>query len=89
MTLTSEQLCFSLELAVLIQRASGQTTPAMLTIPAETGALIVPPEHGEVQAINLFEPYMTKLTLSGKYRVLLESSRNSSDRRLSKPAWRY
>jgi hypothetical protein len=68
MTLTSEQLCFSLELAVLIQRASGQTT------------------RGYAEYL---EPHMTKLTLSGKYRVLLESSRNSSDRRLSKPAWRY
>jgi hypothetical protein len=68
MTLTSEQLCFSLELAVLIQRASGQTT------------------RGYAEYL---EPHMTKLPLSGKYRVLLESSRNSSDRRLSKPAWRY
>jgi ABC-type nitrate/sulfonate/bicarbonate transport system substrate-binding protein len=41
-------------------------------IPAETGALIALLERGDVEAINMFEPYTTKLVLSGKYRVLLD-----------------
>jgi ABC-type nitrate/sulfonate/bicarbonate transport system substrate-binding protein len=42
------------------------------SIPAETGALIALLERGELEAINMFEPHVTKLTLSGKYRVLLD-----------------
>ena len=42
------------------------------TIPAETGALIALLERGEVEAINMFEPHITKLVLSGKYRVLVD-----------------
>ncbi len=41
-------------------------------IPAETGALIALLERGDVEAINMFEPYTTKLVLSGRYRVLLD-----------------
>lgn len=41
-------------------------------IPAETGALIALLERGEVEAINMFEPHVTKLVVSGKYRVLLD-----------------
>jgi ABC-type nitrate/sulfonate/bicarbonate transport system substrate-binding protein len=41
-------------------------------IPAETGALIALLERGEVEAIDMFEPHVTKLIVSGKYRVLLD-----------------
>jgi NitT/TauT family transport system substrate-binding protein len=41
-------------------------------IPAETGALIALLERGEVEAINMFEPHVTKLTIGGRYRVLLD-----------------
>ncbi len=41
-------------------------------IPAETGALIALLERGEVEAINMFEPHVTKLIVSGRYRVLLD-----------------
>ena len=41
-------------------------------VPAETGALIALLERGEVEAINMFEPHTTRLTLSGRYRVLLD-----------------
>ena len=41
-------------------------------MPAETGALIALLERGEVEAINMFEPHTTRLTLSGRYRVLLD-----------------
>jgi ABC-type nitrate/sulfonate/bicarbonate transport system substrate-binding protein len=41
-------------------------------VPAETGALIALLERGDVEAINMFEPYTTKLVLSGRYRVLLD-----------------
>jgi ABC-type nitrate/sulfonate/bicarbonate transport system substrate-binding protein len=42
------------------------------SIPAETGALIALLERGEVEAINMFEPHITKLTIGGRYRVLLD-----------------
>jgi ABC-type taurine transport system substrate-binding protein len=42
------------------------------SIPAETGALIALLERGEVEAINMFEPRVTKLTIGGRYRVLLD-----------------
>ncbi|MBI2361197.1 MAG: PhnD/SsuA/transferrin family substrate-binding protein [Deltaproteobacteria bacterium] len=42
------------------------------SVPAETGALIALLERGEVEAINMFEPHITKLVLSGKYRVLVD-----------------
>lgn len=42
------------------------------SVPAETGALIALLERGEVEAINMFEPHVTKLLLSGKYRVLVD-----------------
>lgn len=42
------------------------------SIPAETGALMALLERGEVEAINMFDPHVTKLTLSGKYRVLID-----------------
>jgi ABC-type nitrate/sulfonate/bicarbonate transport system substrate-binding protein len=41
-------------------------------VPAETGALIALLERGEVEAINMFEPHVTRLVLSGRYRVLLD-----------------
>ena len=41
-------------------------------IPAETGALIALLERGEVEAINMFEPHVTKLVLTGRYRVLID-----------------
>ncbi len=41
-------------------------------IPAETGALIALLDRGEVEAINMFEPHVTKLIVSGRYRVLLD-----------------
>lgn len=41
-------------------------------VPAETGALIALLERGEVEAINMFEPHITRLVLSGKYRVLVD-----------------
>jgi NitT/TauT family transport system substrate-binding protein len=41
-------------------------------VPAETGALIALLERGEVEAINMFEPHVTRLILSGRYRVLLD-----------------
>lgn len=42
------------------------------TVPAETGALIALLERGEVEAINMFDPHITRLLLSGRYRVLLD-----------------
>jgi ABC-type nitrate/sulfonate/bicarbonate transport system substrate-binding protein len=42
------------------------------SIPAETGALIALLERGEVEAINMFEPHVTRLVMSGRYRVLLD-----------------
>lgn len=41
-------------------------------IPADTGALIALLERGEVEAINMFEPHVTRMVMSGKYRVLLD-----------------
>jgi ABC-type nitrate/sulfonate/bicarbonate transport system substrate-binding protein len=42
------------------------------TIPLETGALMALLERGEVDAINLMEPHVTRMLLSGKYRVLVD-----------------
>ena len=42
------------------------------SIPAETGALIALLERGDVEAINMFEPHVTRLIMSGRYRVLLD-----------------
>lgn len=42
------------------------------SIPAATGALIALLERGEVEAINMFEPHVTKLVVSGRYRVLMD-----------------
>lgn len=42
------------------------------SIPAETGALIALLERGDVDAINMFEPHVTRLVLSGRYRVLVD-----------------
>ncbi len=42
------------------------------SVPAETGALIALLERGEVETINMFDPHVTKLLLSGKYRVLVD-----------------
>jgi len=41
-------------------------------VPAETGALIALLERGEVEAINMFEPHVTRMILSGRYRVLVD-----------------
>lgn len=41
-------------------------------VPAETGALIALLERGDVEAINMFEPHVTRLVMSGRYRVLLD-----------------
>ena len=38
----------------------------------ETGALLALLERGEVEAINMFEPHVARLVLSGKYRVLVD-----------------
>lgn len=42
------------------------------SIPAATGALIALLERGEVEAINMFQPHVTKLVLTGRYRVLVD-----------------
>lgn len=42
------------------------------SVQAETAALMALLERGEVEAINMFEPHVTKLVLTGKYRVLLD-----------------
>lgn len=42
------------------------------SIPVETGALMALLERGEVEAINLMEPHVTRMLLSGKYRVLID-----------------
>lgn len=42
------------------------------TIPAETGALIALLERGDVEAINMFEPHVTRMVMSGRYRVLVD-----------------
>ena len=42
------------------------------SIPAETGALIALLERGDVEAINMFEPHVTRMVMSGRYRVLLD-----------------
>ncbi|MGZ8444177.1 MAG: ABC transporter substrate-binding protein [Candidatus Binatia bacterium] len=41
-------------------------------IPAETGALIALLERGDVEAINMFEPHVTRMVISGRYRVLVD-----------------
>ena len=41
-------------------------------IPADTGALIALLERGDVEAINMFEPHVTRLVMSGRYRVLVD-----------------
>lgn len=41
-------------------------------IPAETGALIALLERGDVEAINMFEPHVTRMVMSGRYRVLVD-----------------
>ena len=42
------------------------------SIPAETGALLALLERGDVEAINMFEPHVTRMVLSGRYRVLVD-----------------
>lgn len=42
------------------------------SIPAETGALLALLERGDVEAINMFEPHVTRLVMSGRYRVLVD-----------------
>lgn len=42
------------------------------SIPAETGALIALLERGDVEAINMFEPHVTRMLMSGRYRVLVD-----------------
>src|SRR5215208_3978110 len=42
------------------------------SIPAETGALIALLERGDVEAINMFEPHVTRLVMSDRYRVLVD-----------------
>jgi len=42
------------------------------SIPAETGALIALLERGDVEAINMFEPHVTRMVMSGRYRVLVD-----------------
>ena len=54
-------------------------------VPAETGALIALLERGDVEAINMFEPYTTRLVLSGRYRyssILIRSWHKFSAPRL-------
>ncbi|HLN88172.1 MAG TPA: PhnD/SsuA/transferrin family substrate-binding protein [Candidatus Limnocylindrales bacterium] len=41
-------------------------------VPADTGALIALLERGDVEAINMFEPHVTRLVMSGRYRVLVD-----------------
>lgn len=41
-------------------------------IPADTGALLALLERGDVEAINMFEPHVTRMVMSGRYRVLLD-----------------
>jgi NitT/TauT family transport system substrate-binding protein len=42
------------------------------SVPAETVALMALLERGEVDAINLQEPHVTRMLVSGRYRVLLD-----------------
>jgi ABC-type nitrate/sulfonate/bicarbonate transport system substrate-binding protein len=42
------------------------------SIPAETGALLALLERGDVEAINMFEPHVTRMVMSGRYRVLVD-----------------
>jgi ABC-type nitrate/sulfonate/bicarbonate transport system substrate-binding protein len=42
------------------------------SVPAETVALMALLERGEVEAINLQEPHVTRMLVSGRYRVLLD-----------------
>jgi ABC-type nitrate/sulfonate/bicarbonate transport system substrate-binding protein len=58
--------------AVIAKEHSLDIEKDFQSIPAETGALIALLERGEVEAINMFEPHVTKLIVSGKYRVLLD-----------------
>ncbi len=41
-------------------------------IPADTGALLALLERGDVEAINMFEPHVTRMVMSGRYRVLVD-----------------
>jgi len=42
------------------------------SVSGETAALIAFMERGEVEAINMFEPHVTKMLETGQYRVLLD-----------------
>lgn len=54
-------------------------------VTAETGALIALLERGDVQAINMFEPHVTKLVSTGDYRVAIDFDSAFLDRYGSKP----
>ncbi len=58
--------------AVIAKENSLDIEKDFQSIPLETGALMAMLERGEVEAINLMEPHVTRMLLSGKYRVLVD-----------------
>lgn len=58
--------------AVVAKEAGLDIEKDFESIPAETAALIALLERGEVEAINMFEPHVTRLLLSDRYRVLVD-----------------
>jgi ABC-type nitrate/sulfonate/bicarbonate transport system substrate-binding protein len=58
--------------AVIAKESGFDIEKDFQSIPVETGALMALLERGEVDSINLMEPHVTRMLLSGKYRVLID-----------------
>jgi NitT/TauT family transport system substrate-binding protein len=58
--------------AIIAKEAKLDLEKDFQSIPAETGALIALLERGDVEAINMFEPHVTRMIMSGRYRVLID-----------------
>jgi NitT/TauT family transport system substrate-binding protein len=58
--------------AIIAKEAKLDLEKDFQSIPAETGALIALLERGDVEAINMFEPHVTRMVMSGRYRVLVD-----------------
>ena len=58
--------------AIIAKEAKLDLEKDFQSIPAETGALIALLERGDVEAINMFEPHVTRMVMSGRYRVLID-----------------
>lgn len=58
--------------AIIAKEAKLDLEKDFQSIPAETGALLALLERGDVEAINMFEPHVTRMVMSGRYRVLMD-----------------